>query len=109
MHLEWLNKVDPAAFMMVGFLVFVFGISILVTIYQSIPCRWGGPHDWQNIGEPARISVNAGTLHIYNKVCLACEKINMEAEPYLIAKQLEIERLKARQQRAEAIVKRTDR
>lgn len=78
--------------------------SILGIGYQCIPCRWGGPHDWENVGPPALLSVNAGTLRVYDRVCLTCHKIDMQATPILESQRREVEVKKAREQRAREIM-----
>ncbi len=102
--LEYLGECDEGSVMLGCVLVGIVFIMVVTGIYQCIPCRWGGPHDWQEIGEPARIQVNAGTLKIYNRVCLACEKIDLQADPYLKAQKDEANQAAARKERAEMIV-----
>lgn len=101
---KWLETCDSGNVGLSCLMLVILGFVALMSIYHSLPCPWG-PHDWQEIGEPARIEVNAGTLKIYNRVCLSCKKIDLQADPYLQADKLAAERAKSRQQQAESIIR----
>lgn len=77
------TRIDPAVAFAVGFFALVFLIAIAVVAWQTIPCRWLGPHKWIELDRMAQPwpERDADNSDLLLRVCEQCELIQDDITP----------------------------